>query len=72
MLRPAVSEILKDNQSYYSLVIAIAKRARQIAQEAEDESIVLTEKPVKMAVQELAAGKFKILEPENIGDTPEK
>lgn len=26
-------------------------------------SIVLTEKPVKMAVQELAAGKFKILEP---------
>lgn len=39
MLRPAVSEILKDGQSYYSLVIAVAKRARQIAQEAEEEHI---------------------------------
>lgn len=51
MLRPAVSEILKDGQSYYSLVIAVAKRARQIAQEAEEEHIVLTEKPVKIAVK---------------------
>ena len=65
MLRPAVNEILKDGQSYYSLVIAVAKRARQIAQEAEEEHIVLTEKPV-------AAGKYKIVEPEHIGDTPEK
>ena len=40
MLRPAVNEILKDGQSYYSLVIAVAKRARQIAQEAEEEPLV--------------------------------
>ena len=72
MLRPAVNEILKDGQSYYSLVIAVAKRARQIAQEAEEEHIVLTEKPFKIAVNELAAGKYKIVEPEHIGDTPEK
>ena len=56
MLRPAVSEILKEGQSYYSLVIAVAKRAREIAQNAEDEHIIMTEKPVKIAVQELAAG----------------
>ena len=66
MLRPAVNEILKDGQSYYSLVIAVAKRARQIAQEAEEEHIVLTEKPVKIAVNELAAGKYKSVEPEHI------
>ena len=30
MLRPAVSQILKNNESYYSLVIAVAKRAREI------------------------------------------
>lgn len=72
MLRPAVSEILKEGQSYYSLVIAVAKRAREIAQKAEDEHIIMTEKPVKIAVQELAAGKFKIIEPENVGVNPEK
>ena len=72
MLRPAVNEILKNGQSYYSLVIAVAKRARQIAQEAEDEHIVLTEKPGKIAVNELAAGKYRIVEPENIGEVPEK
>ena len=31
-----------------AMVIAVAKRARQIAQEAEEEHIVLTEKPVKL------------------------
>lgn len=72
MQRPAVNEILKEGQSYYSLVIALAKRARQIAQDAEEEHIILTEKPVKIAVNELAAGKYKIVEPENIGDMPEK
>lgn len=72
MLRPAISEILKEGQSYYSLVIAVAKRAREIAQNAEDEHIIMVEKPVKLAVQELAAGKFKIIEPENVGVKPEK
>lgn len=34
MLRPAVSQILKNNESYYSLVIAVAKRAREITSDA--------------------------------------
>ena len=72
MQRPAVNEILKEGQSYYSLVIAVAKRARQIAQDAEEEHIVLTEKPVKIAVNEIASGKYKIVEPENMRETPEK
>ncbi len=72
MLRPAVNEILKDGQSCYSLVISVAKRARQISQEAEDKGIILMENPVKMAVNELAAGKIKIVEPENIGDKLER
>lgn len=29
MLRPAVSQILKNNESYYSLVIAVAKRGKR-------------------------------------------
>jgi DNA-directed RNA polymerase subunit omega len=62
MLRPAVCQILKNNESYYSLVIAVAKRAREITDDAFDNKKVLDEKPVKTAVDEFAAGEYKIIE----------
>ena len=62
MLRPAVSQILKNNESYYSLVIAVAKRAREITSDAFDNKLVLDEKPVKTAVDELYNGEYKIIE----------
>lgn len=62
MLRPAISQILKNNESYYSLVIAVAKRARQLSDDAFEEKISLEEKPVKTAIDEFANGDFKIIE----------
>lgn len=62
MHRPASSDILKHGESYYSLVIAVAKRARIIAEEAEQENKELLEKPVKMAVEEFASGKYSLIE----------
>ncbi len=62
MLRPAVVQILKNNESYYSLVIAVAKRARQISDTAQEEKTVLNEKPVKMAVDEFASGEYRLIE----------
>ncbi|MBR4554606.1 MAG: DNA-directed RNA polymerase subunit omega [Ruminococcus sp.] len=64
MLRPAIVQILKNNESYYSLVLAVAKRARQITDEANEskDKVILNEKPVKTAVDELAAGEYKIIE----------
>lgn len=62
MLRPAVSQILKNNESYYSLVIAVAKRAREITEDAFENKKILDEKPVKTAVDEIAAGEYKIIE----------
>lgn len=62
MLRPAVCQILKNNESYYSLVIAVAKRAREITDEACGSEKPLEEKPVKCAVDEFAAGEYKIIE----------
>ena len=62
MLRPAISQILKNNESYYSLVIAVAKRARQLSDDAFDEKISLEEKPVKTAIDEFANGDYKIIE----------
>lgn len=62
MLRPATCQILKNNESYYSLVVAVAKRARDITQEAFDEKLVLDVKPVKTAVDEIAKGDYKFIE----------
>ena len=40
MLKPSANMITVPHKSTYSLVIAVAKRARQIAQKAEDEGII--------------------------------
>ena len=46
MHRPSAPELLKPGQSYYSLVVAVAKRAREISQIADEKHEILTEKPV--------------------------
>lgn len=61
MLRPAVNQIITKNENCYSLVIAVAKRAREITQELYDNDMTIEEKPVKTAVEELASGKYKIV-----------
>ncbi|MBQ1339026.1 MAG: DNA-directed RNA polymerase subunit omega [Ruminococcus sp.] len=63
MLRPAVNQIISKNESCYSLVIAVAKRARQISEELYENGETLEEKPVKTAVEEIASGKCKIISP---------
>lgn len=61
MLRPAVNQIISKNESCYSLVIAVAKRAREISDELCANGDTLEEKPVKTAVEELASGRCKIV-----------
>ena len=67
MYSPSVPELLKPGQSYYSLVVAVAKRAREIAQEADENGTILIEKPVKLAVDDFAKGRYKLVESEDIG-----
>lgn len=67
MHRPSANEILKEGQSYYSLVVGVAKRAREIAEQAEENGDILIEKPVQIAVEEFAAGDFQLFEKENLG-----
>jgi len=59
-----VSQIITKNESCYSLVIAVAKRAREIATDLYEQNMVLPEKPVKTAVEEFACGKYRIVEAE--------
>lgn len=60
MLYPAVAELEKVTRSRYALVIMAAKRARQISVKAEESNIELSDKPVKLAIQDIAAGKVTI------------
>ena len=62
MLRPAITQMITKNESCYSLVIGVAKRAREIADELCEHNQVLEEKPVKTAVDEFARGEYKIVE----------
>jgi DNA-directed RNA polymerase subunit omega len=54
MLYPSMSTLLKNINSRYLLVNVTAKRARQIALEAEEHRVPLDEKPVKLAILEIA------------------
>ena len=68
MLKPSANIITVPHKSYYSLVIAVAKRARQIAEKAEKEGTILMDKPVDMAVQDFVQGKYVIEEPDHFQD----
>ena len=58
MLYPPVADLLKNVDSRYLLVNVVAHRARQIAVEAETFQEELPEKPVTLAIQEVADGKL--------------
>jgi len=58
MLYPPVADMLKNVDSRYLLVNVVAHRARQIALEAETFQEELTEKPVTLAIREVAEGKL--------------
>ena len=62
MLRPTIGQIATKGESYYSVVIAVAKRAREIADDLYIKEQILEQKPVKTAVEEFAARKFYIVE----------
>ena len=58
MLYPPMSELLKHIPSRYLLVNVVARRARQIAIEAQRHDEPLDEKPVTLAINEVAEGCF--------------
>lgn len=58
MLYPAMRDLLKQVPSRYMLVNVVARRARQIAEAAEEAGQPLVEKPVTLAIHEVADGKL--------------
>ncbi len=60
MLYPPVAELVEKIGSRYQLVNLVARRARQISAEAEEEQIPLEKKPVSAAIDEVYTGKLTI------------
>ena len=58
MLYPAMSVLLKHIDSRYLMVNVVARRARQISIEAETFHEPLSDKPVTLAIREVAEGKL--------------
>ena len=58
MLYPPVADLLKNMESRYLLVNVVAQRARQVAEEAEALQEDLADKPVTIAIREVAEGKL--------------
>ena len=57
IVKPTVNELLEKVDNRYELVIATARRARQIADGAEPKTNVKEESPVTLAANEIAEGK---------------
>ena len=60
MLYPAMNKLTANVPNRYLLVNVLARRARQIAQEAEDNGETMDVKPVTIAINEVAEGKHSV------------
>lgn len=58
MLKPSMQELMARVNNRYLLVNLAAQRARDITLEAEAAQEKIPEKPVKLAIDEIAAGKI--------------
>lgn len=65
MKKVNVDELFEGKASRYALVIGVAKRARQITKDFEDQEVITDEKAVLLAIDEIKDHKVNILQPEN-------
>lgn len=60
MVKPSVTDLLKKMENRFELVVATAKRARQISDGEEILTNAKEDSPVTLAVNEIAEGKIYI------------
>lgn len=64
MLEPAMKDLLTHIDNRYMLVNIAAKRARDMAVNAEEKEVSLSEKPVTLALNDIIAGKVSVVSAE--------
>ena len=58
MKQPSLDLLMRKVDSKYSLVVVVAKRAREIMEEATHEDLAKGAKPVSISLEEIAQSKF--------------
>lgn len=58
MIKPAIDQLIEKVDSKYTLVVASAKRARELMNGKPKQVDTHTNKPVSVALEELSAGKL--------------
>lgn len=66
MFNPDLKKLLKGCNSRYSLVVGVAKRAREIREDAIKNEKHIDEKTVSIAMDEILEGKYVIEEPDEL------
>ena len=61
MMDPTVTSLLKHIPNRYMIVNVAAQRAREISEKAEAEDTYLDDKPVSIALHEIAEGKLHVV-----------
>ena len=64
MLYPPVADLVAKIGSRYQLVNLVARRARVLAMEAEENQVQTDKKPVSEAIDEVYTGKLTIISKE--------
>ncbi len=62
MYKPSIDDMLAGKQSRYSLVIGVAKRAREISDDFNERGEICDDKPVLLAVDDFKNHKYEIIE----------
>lgn len=57
MLNPAIGKLIQNSKNRYELVLQVAKRARTISEIPEQNGEIMIEKPVTLAMNEIAREK---------------
>lgn len=65
MLAPSDIEELKGENSRYAVVVGVAKRARQIAEDAIENHEIIIEKPVSLAIKDFKDGDCSLIVSDN-------
>ena len=58
-MQPSIDELMKHADSKYTMVVAAAKRARQLQDGSPSSVKTKSNKPVTIALEELAAGQLE-------------
>lgn len=66
MFNPDLKKLLKNCNSRYSLVVGTAKRAREIRDDAIKNEVLLDDKSVSLAINEILDGKYVVQEPDEL------